>query len=79
MPPEYFFPMLGMGFALAWGVIGTVKWYLKERLDAGSHRDSLTGHDIESIRVLEDRIVELEERVDVHERVISRQQKELPR
>jgi len=79
MPPEYFFPILGMGFALSWGVIGTVKWYLKERLDAQSRRDSLAGADLEPIRALEDRVAELEERVDFHERVIDRQQQELPR
>jgi len=77
MPPEYFFPLLGVGFALCWGVIGTVRWYLKERLEAESQRDSLTGTDIESIRALEDRLVDLEERVDFHERVISGQLREL--
>jgi hypothetical protein len=77
MPPEYFFPMLGMGFALCWGVIGTVRWYLKEQLRAELQRDSLTGGANESVRALEDRIAELEERVDFHERVISRQRKEL--
>jgi hypothetical protein len=77
MPPEYFFPLLGMGFALCWGVIGTVRWYLKEQLRAESQRDSLTGDDTDSVRALEDRIVELEERVDSHERVISRHRNEL--
>jgi transcriptional regulator with XRE-family HTH domain len=77
MPPEYFWPMLGMGFALGWGLIGTVRWYLKERLQAEFQRDSLTGDDAESVRALEDRIVELEERVDFHERVISQQRNEL--
>lgn len=79
MPPEYFFPMLGMGFALGWGVLGTIRWYLKERLDAASGRDSITGAEIGSIHALEDRIAELEERVDFHERVIEGQRKELPR
>jgi hypothetical protein len=77
MPPEYFFPLLGMGFALSWGVIGTVRWALKERFEAEARRESLTGPDIESVRALEDRIAELEERVDFHERVIDRQRKEL--
>jgi hypothetical protein len=77
MPPEYFFPLLGMGFALAWGVIGTARWYLKERLDAESKRSSLSGTDIETIHALEDRITELEERVDFHERVIDGQRKQL--
>ncbi len=77
MPPEYFFPILGMGFALCSALIGTVRWYLKERLRAESQRDSLTGDDAEYLRALDDRIVELEERVDSHERVISQQRKEL--
>ena len=77
MPPEYFFPILGMGFALCWGMIGTVRWYLKERLRAESQRESLTGDDAEYLRALDDRIVELEERVDSHERMISQQRKEL--
>lgn len=77
MPPEYFFPILGMGFALSWGVIGTVRWYLKERLEAESRRDSLAGSDAELVRALEERIAELEERVDFHERVISQQRKEV--
>ena len=77
MPPEYFFPLLGMGFALAWGVIGTTRWYLKERLDAESKRHSLSGAEIETVHALEDRVAELEERVDFHERVIDRQRKEL--
>ena len=46
MPPEYFFPILGMGFALAWGVIGTARWYLKERLDAEAKRGALGGADV---------------------------------
>jgi hypothetical protein len=77
MPPEYFFPMLGMGFALCWGVIGTVRWYLKERLRAESRQDSLSGDDSEAVRALEERIAELEERVDFHERLIDRQRTEL--
>ncbi len=77
MPPQYFWPLLGMGFALCWGLIGTVRWYLKERLQAESERDSLTGNNGESVRALEDRIVELEERVDFHERAISQQRNEL--
>ena len=77
MPPEYFFPMLGMGFALVMTAIGTVRWYLKERLEADARRHSLTAHDHEIVHALEDRIAELEERVDFHERVIDRQRKEL--
>ena len=77
MPPEYFFPVIGMGFALSWGVIGTIRWYLKERLDAESRRHSLTGEDSETVHALEDRIAELEERVDFHERLIDRTRKEL--
>ena len=77
MPPEYFFPMLGMGFALGWGVIGTVRWYLNERLRLESRRHSLSGGDSEAVRALEDRIVELEERVDFHERLIERQRRQL--
>lgn len=77
MPPEYFFPLLGMGFALAWGVIGTARWYLKERLESESKLHSLSGADIETMHALEDRIVELEERVDFHERVIDGHRKEL--
>jgi hypothetical protein len=77
MPPEYFFPLIGMGFALSWGVIGTVRWYLKERLDAESKRESLSAPDLEAVHALEDRIVELEERVDFHERMIESQRKEL--
>lgn len=72
MPPEYFFPMLGMGFALCWGVIGTVRWYLKARLEAESERKSLAGEDLELVRALEERIAELEERADSHERLIAR-------
>ena len=77
MPPEYFFPILGMGFALSWGVIGTIRWALNERFKAEARRDSLAGPDVELIHVLEDRIAELEERVDFHERVIDGQRKEL--
>ena len=77
MPPEYFFPIIGMGFALSWGVIGTVRWYLKAQLDAETKRHSLNGVDIETVHLLEDRIAELEERVDFHERLIDRQRKEL--
>ena len=77
MPPEYFFPMLGMGFALCWGVIGTVRGAMKERFEAEARRESLAGPDVEVIHALEDRIAELEERVDFHERVIDGQRKEL--
>jgi hypothetical protein len=77
MPPEYFFPMLGMGFALCWGVIGTVRWFLRERLRLESQRHSLTGDDSEAVRALEERIAELEERVDFHERLIERERREL--
>lgn len=77
MPPEYFFPTLGMGFALVMTVIGTVRWYLRERLKADARRHSLTELDHEVIHALEDRIAELEERVDFHERVIDRQRKQL--
>lgn len=75
MPPEYFFPLLGMGFALSWGVIGTVRWYLKERLDSEAKRGSLGEAGADTIHALEDRIVELEERVDFHERMIEGQRK----
>jgi hypothetical protein len=77
MPPEYFFPVIGMGFALSWGVIGTVRWYLKERLEADSRRASQIGPDADIVHALEDRITELEERVDFHERVIDGQRKQL--
>ena len=77
MPPEYFFPVMGMGFVLAWGVIGTVRWYLKARLDADAQRNSLAGDSSEIVHALEDRIAELEERVDFHERLIDRTRKEL--
>ena len=77
MPPEYFFPILGMGFALCWGLIGTARWYLKERLRAESRHDSLSGDDVELVHALQERVAELEERVDFHERLISQQRKEL--
>jgi hypothetical protein len=77
MPPEYFYALLGMGFAAFWGVIGTVRWYLRARLEAESSRPSLGGGESELIRVLEERIAELEERVDFHERVIGDQRREL--
>jgi len=77
MAPEYFFPMLGMGFALAWGVIGTARWYLKERLAADERRESRIGTDSEVIHALEDRVAELEERVDFHERIMDQQRKGL--
>ena len=77
MPPEYFFPMMGMGFVLAWGVIGTARWYLKARLEADSQRNALSGDQREIVSALEDRVAELEERVDFHERLIDRPRKEL--
>ncbi len=77
MPLEYLLLLLGMGFALSGGVVGTVRWYLKQRIDADAKRDSLAGPGIEAIHLLEDRIAELEERVDFHERVIDGQRKEL--
>jgi hypothetical protein len=73
MPPEYFFPMLGMTFALAWGVIGTVRWYLRQKL----HRAELPGDYVAHIRELEARVAELEERVDFTERILSRHREEL--
>lgn len=77
MPPEYFYPMLGMVFALGWGVLGTVRWYLKERLKA---RDTAPPSAVDEGRVgaLEARLTELEERLDFTERVLA-QERESPR
>lgn len=71
MEPQYFFPMLGMGFALAWGVIGTVRWAIKERLRILEQAGGGAG---EAARVgaLEARVAELEERVDFTERLLAR-------
>lgn len=77
MPPEYFFPLLGMAFVLSWGVIGTVRRYLSDRVQAEARRGSLASEDLETIHALEARIAELEERVDFHERVISQHRNEL--
>ena len=69
MPPEYFYPLLGMGFAFGFGIMGTIRWYLRQRmqLQAGQH-----GGDPEQLRHLEGRIAELEERVDFAERLLAR-------
>ena len=71
MAPEYFFPLLGMVFALSWGVIGTVRWYLKERLRAARPGDPNV--DAGRVSTLEARVTELEERVDFAERLLARE------
>lgn len=79
MPPEYFFPLAGMMFALGWGVIGTVRWYLKERLY--SRRQEAVGGgagDPERVGLLEARVAELEERVDFAERLLARERDRPP-
>lgn len=68
MPPEYFFPLAGMMFALGWGVIGTIRWYLKARLQAGAGGG---GQAPARLMALEDRIAELEERLDFTERALA--------
>lgn len=71
MPPEYFFPLLGMVFALSWGVLGTIRWYVKERLRARSASD--TPPDDGRVQALEGRVAELEERLDFAERMLARE------
>jgi len=70
MEPQYFFPLLGMVFALGWGVLGTVRWYLGQKLRA----DRADGALPEGSRVaaLETRVGELEERLDFAERLLAR-------
>jgi hypothetical protein len=70
MPPEYFFPMLGMAFALGWGVLGTVRWYAKQKLRAQLR--PAAGAQEERLEQLEGRVAELEERLDFAERVLAR-------
>lgn len=72
MPPEYFFPLLGMMFALGWGVLGTVRWYLKARMHAGRPGDALPPDD-GRVGALEARVTELEERIDFAERMLARE------
>jgi len=76
MAPEYFFPLLGMMFALSWGVIGTVRWYLKERMR--SQQQAGAGVDPERLGALEARIMELEERIDFAERLIAQERERPP-
>jgi hypothetical protein len=74
MPPEYFFPLLGMTFALAWGLLGTIRWYAKEKLKDERRGTEVRGEgDDARFADLEARVHELEERVDFAERVLSQQ------
>ena len=73
MAPEYFFPLLGMMFALAWGVLGTFRWYAKEKLRSSSQRWLDDGEQAERLGALEGRVGELEERLDFAERVLAQQ------
>jgi hypothetical protein len=74
MPPEYFFPLLGMTFALGWGVLATMRWYVKQRLRARqAEQREEPGIESERLAALEGRIAELEERVDFTERVLAQQ------
>ena len=75
MPPEYFYPLLGTFFALAWGVIGTVRWLAKEKFRS-SARGGLDGEEAERLRALEGRVGELEERSDFVERVLADRRRE---
>lgn len=69
MPPEYFFPLLGMGFAFGFGIMGMVRWYLKERMRLQAGRSA---GDPERVGRLEARVAELEERLDFTERLLAR-------
>ncbi|HXV85887.1 MAG TPA: hypothetical protein VD793_04265 [Gemmatimonadales bacterium] len=69
-PPEYFFPMLGMAFALAWGGLATFRWYVKEKLRISSGAGG-SGEQAARVAALEERIGELEERVDFAERLLA--------
>ena len=77
MPPEYFFPLLGFAFAAFWGVIGTGKWYLRERLKAQEQGGRGLGDEAaDRIAGLEHRVAELEERLDFTERVLAREREQ---
>lgn len=71
MPPEYFFPMLGMAFALAWGVLATVRGYAKEKFKAERENPTVGLLEAERLAALETRVHELEERLDFAERVLT--------
>ncbi|HEX9580740.1 MAG TPA: hypothetical protein VF970_06510 [Gemmatimonadales bacterium] len=72
LPPEYFFPVLGMAFALAWGGLATFRWYVKEKLRASSGTVGAgAAEQAERLAHLEGRIGELEERVDFTERLLA--------
>ncbi|HWP36181.1 MAG TPA: hypothetical protein VNL18_01385 [Gemmatimonadales bacterium] len=73
LPPEYFFPMLGMAFALGWGVLGTFRWFVKERLRAERTANEGRGSNDERFAELESRLAELEERLDFAERMLAQQ------
>ncbi|HLB35792.1 MAG TPA: hypothetical protein VJL31_04420 [Gemmatimonadales bacterium] len=70
MAPEYFFPMLGMAFVLAWGVIGTFRWYAGEKLKI-ERRNAAPAADDERLAAVESRVQELEERLDFAERLLT--------
>lgn len=74
MAPEYFYPLLGFAFAFGFGVLGTIRWYVRERFRVMAGQQA--GGDGEQVRRLEARVAELEERVDFAERLLARGREE---
>jgi hypothetical protein len=70
VPPEYFFPLLGAVFALGWGLLGTIRWYIKEQVKL-RRQAAPDAADLERVAALESRVQELEERLDFAERVLA--------
>lgn len=57
---------------VAWGVLGTVKWYLRERVRLQDRLAQLgSAEATPRIQALEDRVAELEERLDYAERLLA--------
>ena len=70
MDPQYFYPLLGMVFALAWGVLGTFRWYAKEKLKI-ERSNAPPAADDDRLAAVESRVQELEERLDFAERLLT--------
>ena len=69
MDEHFFFPLLGFVFVAFFGVMGTVRWYLGQKL-----KQQVPSGQVDPARLLdvEARVAELEERVDFTERVLAR-------
>ena len=72
MPPEYFYPLLGVIFVVSLNVLRTIRVALGEK--GRSRRVEGSGKDDAHIHELEGRVAELEERVDFAERLLTRGQ-----